>query len=68
MTYSAELNSDQPGYGFDSDKNKELGYKSPPPEQGNFSNGYQENVYDNSNLGDNAYTDSAAQANPQLEM
>ncbi len=38
MTYSSELISDQPGYG--SDQDKELGYKSPPPEQGNFSNGY----------------------------
>ena len=34
--------------------------------QGNFEDGYQENIYDETNLGDNAWTDTAANPNPQL--
>lgn len=33
--------------------------------QGNFDDGYQENVHDQSNLLDTAYADSAAKTNPQ---
>ncbi|HAZ46411.1 MAG TPA: hypothetical protein DDW76_32230 [Cyanobacteria bacterium UBA11369] len=36
--------------------------------QGNFDDGYQENIYDQSNLADNAWTDSAVRPNPQLEL
>jgi hypothetical protein len=34
--------------------------------QGNFEDGYQENIYDETNLGDTAWTDNAANPNPQL--
>jgi len=36
--------------------------------QGNHEDGYQENPYDRSNLADNAYTDTPANTNPQLEL
>ncbi|WP_013334664.1 hypothetical protein [Gloeothece verrucosa] len=33
---------------------------------GNYEDGYRENVYDLSNLGDNPYSDSLENPNPQL--
>lgn len=55
--------------GYTSDEEDTLGYASPHKvEQGNFDDGYQENVYDLSNLADTAWTDSATRSNPQLEL
>ncbi len=34
--------------------------------QDNFEDGYRENIYDETNLGDNALTDTFANPNPQL--
>ncbi len=73
MTYSgvgaSNSGSENSGYGGtgygDSDDNP---YGSKEADQGNFEDGDRENVYDRSNLGDNAWTDTAADPNPQLEL
>jgi hypothetical protein len=64
-----EPNSDYTPSGYSIDPVETSGY-SPPEKvnQGNFDNAYQENIYDLSNLADNAWTDSASRPNPQLEL
>jgi len=63
-----------PGYGNSGYNNESSGYgnsgynKTPEAKQGNFDDGYRENVYDRYNLGDSAYTDSVTNPNPQLEL
>ncbi|NES97405.1 MAG: hypothetical protein F6K32_19725 [Desertifilum sp. SIO1I2] len=66
------MNSSNSAYnnsGYLSDVEETLGYTSAQQaEQGNFDDGYQENIYDLSNLADNVWTDSAAHSNPQFEL
>ena len=54
------------GYNNDSSGYGNSGYSQMPEvRQGNFSDGYRENVYDSYNLGDRAYTDEAVLPNPE---
>ena len=63
------MHTHEPGYtsGYESSsydgESDRSGYGSG---QGNYQNGYRENVYDRSNLADTAWTDSPANPNPQL--
>ncbi|MGK7875383.1 MAG: hypothetical protein AB4426_19410 [Xenococcaceae cyanobacterium] len=54
-------------YGYGVEEDETTGYSS-SANQGNYDDGYQENIYDQSNLADSAWTDSAANPNPQLEL
>ena len=54
--------------GYASDEDTLVYASDKKVKQGNFDNGYQENVYDLSNLADNAWTDSDANSNPQFEI
>lgn len=51
------------GYDKESDESDRSGYGTG---QGNYHDGYRENIYDQSNLADTAWTDSPANPNPQL--
>lgn len=72
MTDPENNGYDSPGYVNTSYSNGSSGYgnsgysQNPEVRQGNFSDGYRENIYDPYNLGDTAYTDSAANPNPEL--
>ncbi|MEG3864699.1 hypothetical protein QUA43_17350 [Microcoleus sp. N9_B4] len=66
---SIEPNSGYNNSGYESAPDLTVGYSSSKEvRQGNFDNGYQENVYDLSNLADTSWTDSAVRPNPQLEL
>jgi hypothetical protein len=60
MIYSNE------SFGYNSCDNEqdERVYGVEAPKQGNFEDSYRENIYDCSNLADNAWTDTAANPNP----
>lgn len=65
-SFEPNLGYQNSGYYADEDT---LGYASPEKvHQGNFDDGYQENVYDSSNLADSAWTDSPTRSNTQFEL
>jgi len=67
--YPGEKPSDYSNSGYHSDGYQSSGYSLPQKSlQGNFEDGYQENLCDESNLADNAWTDTATRPNPQLEL
>lgn len=66
MTYSNE------SFGYNSrdreNENPDRAYGVKASKQGNFEDSYRENIYDCSNLADNAWTDTAANPNPLLKQ
>jgi hypothetical protein len=63
MTKSSNTNN-----GYSNEKDENSGYKSSKTKQGNYEDGYQENIYDRTNLLDTTYTDSSSCANPQSQL
>jgi hypothetical protein len=53
---------------YSNEKDENSGYKRPKTKQGNYEDGYQENIYDRTNLLDTTYTDSSSLANPQSQL